>query len=77
MQLALQYTIALAIEVNGVHAIKECLALGLDITIVGDNDFYSQRAAVRDSYFRNWDLLYDPPPPCSWNHCICHGQSRR
>lgn len=44
--LALQHTIALAIESNGVDAVRERLAKGLDITVVGDNDFYSQRAMV-------------------------------
>jgi phosphomevalonate kinase len=49
VHLALQHTIALAMEVNGVDAIRERLADGLSITIVGDNDFYSQRATVCSS----------------------------
>jgi len=46
VHLALQHTIALAVEVNGVDAIRERLAQGICITIVGDNDFYSQRTTV-------------------------------
>ena len=56
VHLALQHTIALAVEVNGVNTIREQLAEGLCITIVGDNDFYSQRTTVCSSrlYLVNW-----------------------
>ncbi|KAF9460694.1 phosphomevalonate kinase [Collybia nuda] len=43
VQLALQNTIALSAEVVGPLAIQDALEKGLHITIVGDNDFYSQR----------------------------------
>ena len=33
----------LAWELKGPGALRESLSLGLDITIAGDNDFYSQR----------------------------------
>lgn len=46
VHLALQSTISLACEVKGVFAVKEALCRGLDIAIVGDNDFYSQRAKL-------------------------------
>ncbi|KAF5370682.1 hypothetical protein D9758_001804 [Tetrapyrgos nigripes] len=46
VQLALQDTIFLAVEVKGVQAVKDALGQGLDIAIVGDNDFYSQRAQL-------------------------------
>lgn len=46
VHLALQHTISLAVEIKGVDAIREALSKALDITIVGDNDFYSQRARV-------------------------------
>lgn len=46
VHLALQQSIALALEVRGADALRESLARGLDITIVGDNDFYSQRAQL-------------------------------
>ena len=49
MHLALQHTLSLAVEIKGVAAIQKALANGLDITIVGDNDFYSQRAKVSSS----------------------------
>lgn len=44
MYLALQHTLSLALEIKGLAAIQKALANGLDITIIGDNDFYSQRA---------------------------------
>jgi hypothetical protein len=45
--LALQSTLSVAAELKGAAAVKSVLSEGLDITIVGDNDFYSQRAQVR------------------------------
>lgn len=57
MHLALQHTIALAVEVKGLAAVQQALSRPLDITIVGDNDFYSQRAKVcvilRSDHFRH------------------------
>lgn len=46
VHLALQKTIALVVELRGAAQIQEALKQGLDIAIVGDNDFYSQRAKV-------------------------------
>ncbi|KAJ3735703.1 phosphomevalonate kinase [Lentinula guzmanii] len=46
VHLALQNTIALACEVRGITPVLDVLARGLDIAIVGDNDFYSQRAQL-------------------------------
>ncbi|KAG7098548.1 hypothetical protein E1B28_000483 [Marasmius oreades] len=46
VKLALQSTISLACQVRGTDAVSEILARGLDIVIVGDNDFYSQRAQL-------------------------------
>lgn len=46
VHLALQHTLSLAVEIKGVEAIRDALSRALDITIVGDNDFYSQRARV-------------------------------
>lgn len=46
VHLALQRTIALAIEARGAGTLQNRLGYGLDITIVGDNDFYSQRAQL-------------------------------
>ncbi|KAF9071766.1 ribosomal protein S5 domain 2-type protein [Rhodocollybia butyracea] len=46
VHLALQHTISLACEVRGISAIQQLFAPGLDIAIVGDNDFYSQRAQL-------------------------------
>ncbi|KAJ8076459.1 phosphomevalonate kinase [Marasmius tenuissimus] len=46
VHLALQNTISLACEVRGTTTVSKILARGLDITIVGDNDFYSQRAQL-------------------------------
>lgn len=47
VQLALERTLALAVEVNGAGTLANTLGSGLDVAIVGDNDFYSQRAQVR------------------------------
>lgn len=50
VHLALQHTFSLAIEIKGLAAIQKTLANGLDVTIVGDNDFYSQRAKVSSCF---------------------------
>jgi phosphomevalonate kinase len=50
VHLALQHTFSLAVEIKSPAAIQKTLTNGLDITIVGDNDFYSQRAKA-SSYF--------------------------
>ncbi|KAF9531647.1 ribosomal protein S5 domain 2-type protein [Crepidotus variabilis] len=46
VHLALQHSLALAVEVQGVARVQEKLTQALDIAIVGDNDFYSQRAKL-------------------------------
>ncbi|OCH85802.1 Phosphomevalonate kinase [Obba rivulosa] len=46
VHLALQRTLALAQEAVGTGSLQNSLAHGLDITIAGDNDFYSQRAQL-------------------------------
>ncbi|EMD37919.1 hypothetical protein CERSUDRAFT_50219 [Gelatoporia subvermispora B] len=46
VHLALQRTLTLAQEVLGSGSLQNSLAHGLDITIAGDNDFYSQRAQL-------------------------------
>ena len=46
VQLALQETLRLAWESKGPQELTHALSHGLDITIAGDNDFYSQRAQV-------------------------------
>ncbi|KII92916.1 hypothetical protein PLICRDRAFT_490895 [Plicaturopsis crispa FD-325 SS-3] len=48
VHLALQSTLAVAVEIKGVDAVKQSLSKGLDIAIVGDNDFYSQRAKLAE-----------------------------
>lgn len=45
VQLALEQTIAYALQVNGEQALRNQLT-DLTITILGDNDFYSQRAQL-------------------------------
>lgn len=47
VHLALQKSLALAVEAKGSQSVKDTLKAGLDIAIAGDNDFYSQRAKVR------------------------------
>jgi phosphomevalonate kinase len=46
VELALQRTLALAVELSDPKTIEQALSSGLDIAIVGANDFYSQRASV-------------------------------
>ncbi|KAF5321229.1 hypothetical protein D9619_001788 [Psilocybe cf. subviscida] len=46
VHLALQHSLALAAEIKGLSTVRQSLSGGLDITIVGDNDFYSQRAQL-------------------------------
>ncbi|KAH9920041.1 ribosomal protein S5 domain 2-type protein [Fomitopsis serialis] len=46
VHLALQRTLSLALEARGAGALQNSLSYGLDITIAGDNDFYSQRAQL-------------------------------
>ncbi|TFK26468.1 Phosphomevalonate kinase [Coprinopsis marcescibilis] len=46
VHLALQKTITLAVEAKGTASIASALQNGLDIAIVGDNDFYSQRSKL-------------------------------
>ncbi|KAF8625423.1 hypothetical protein AX15_005385 [Amanita polypyramis BW_CC] len=46
VHLALHHTLALATEVNGTPSLETALSRGLDITILGDNDFYSQSAKL-------------------------------
>lgn len=48
VHLALQKTLALALEAKGKESLDDVLSTGLDIAILGGNDFYSQRAKVRD-----------------------------
>ncbi|THH31780.1 hypothetical protein EUX98_g2380 [Antrodiella citrinella] len=46
VHLALDRTLALALEVKGATSLQHTLSNNLDITILGDNDFYSQRAQL-------------------------------
>ncbi|KAG5635576.1 hypothetical protein H0H81_010741 [Sphagnurus paluster] len=46
VHLALQSTLTLAAEISGIASVGERLSRGLDISIVGDNDFYSQRETL-------------------------------
>ncbi|KAJ2983906.1 hypothetical protein NUW54_g10581 [Trametes sanguinea] len=46
VHLALQRTLSLAAELKSVGTLQNTLSYGLDIAIVGDNDFYSQRAQL-------------------------------
>jgi len=39
VHIALQSTIAIASELSGISSVNETLATGIDIAIVGDNDF--------------------------------------
>ncbi|KAF8906532.1 ribosomal protein S5 domain 2-type protein [Gymnopilus junonius] len=68
VHLALQHTIALAMEINGPTVVQDKLSQGLDITIVGDNDFYSQRAKLEAlGLSRTIESLSKIPPFCPTN----------
>ncbi|OSD03893.1 Phosphomevalonate kinase [Trametes coccinea BRFM310] len=63
VHLALQRTLALAAELKSVGTLQNSLAYGLDITILGDNDFYSQRAQLAAQNLpRTLDSLAKLPP---------------
>ncbi|KAL1746403.1 ribosomal protein S5 domain 2-type protein [Schizophyllum fasciatum] len=63
VQLALEKTAALAAEARGADAAAGALAAGTDIAIVGDNDFYSQRAQLDLQHLpRTMDSLEKLPP---------------
>ncbi|KIJ39909.1 hypothetical protein M422DRAFT_257232 [Sphaerobolus stellatus SS14] len=47
VNLAVQKVLTLVVEVKGASFLSSNLEQGLDITIVGDNDFYSQRAYLK------------------------------
>lgn len=44
--LAIEKVLSLTAEIRGAVDLRRKLSRGLDITIVGDNDFYSQRTYV-------------------------------
>ncbi|KAL1673938.1 ribosomal protein S5 domain 2-type protein [Schizophyllum commune] len=63
VQLALEKTAALAAEKLGVDTVSKALEAGTDIAIVGDNDFYSQRAQLDLQHLpRTMDSLEKLPP---------------
>ncbi|EFI28147.1 phosphomevalonate kinase [Coprinopsis cinerea okayama7 len=71
VHLALQKTIALAMESKGSVAINSALANGLDVAILGDNDFYSQRAKLEELGLpRTIQSLDKIPPFCPTNVAI-------
>ena len=57
VHLALQKTLSLALEAKGPAELEQALGAGLDVTIVGDNDFYSQQDQART-------LFSDPARAC-------------
>ncbi|KDQ28163.1 hypothetical protein PLEOSDRAFT_1041023 [Pleurotus ostreatus PC15] len=60
---ALESAILLATEMKGSSSVLSALAAGLDITIAGDNDFYSQRAKLAELKLpRNLESLTKIPP---------------
>ncbi|KAL4263082.1 Phosphomevalonate kinase [Pleurotus pulmonarius] len=63
VHLALESAILLATEMKGSSSVLSALAAGLDITIAGDNDFYSQRAKLAELNLpRNLESLTKIPP---------------
>ena len=54
VQIALEGTLAVALELRGADAFLAALGQGLDINVLGANDFYSQRASVSSILFSNF-----------------------
>jgi phosphomevalonate kinase len=48
VELALHRTLTVAAESKGVDHVRQALSEGLDIAILGGNDFYSQRAQLKE-----------------------------
>ena len=61
VHLALQRTLALATELRSAGTLQNSLSHGLDITIAGDNDFYSQRAQV-SRYLHQTSMKHECSP---------------
>ena len=66
VHLALQKTLSLALEAKGPAELEQALGSGLDVTIVGDNDFYSQQDQARIP------PLSSPMPPATGNFAADH-----
>ncbi|KAF5317110.1 hypothetical protein D9611_003950 [Ephemerocybe angulata] len=63
VHLALQKALSLAVESKGADPVKASLKKGFDIAIVGDNDFYSQRAKLEELKLpRTLESLTKIPP---------------
>ncbi|KAG6874475.1 hypothetical protein C0995_010385 [Termitomyces sp. Mi166 len=61
--LALQITLMLVAEISGITSANTTLSKGLDIAIVGDNDFYSQREKLTSLHLpRTLGSLIQIPP---------------
>ena len=74
VHLALQRTLALGVELVSAGTLQNALGRGLDITIVGDNDFYSQRAQVTHCGLRG--VQYTLILFCSLRHKTFRPRSR-
>ncbi|KAH7913148.1 ribosomal protein S5 domain 2-type protein [Hygrophoropsis aurantiaca] len=70
VHLALQHTLALALEIHGgvKSILEQVLQNGLDIAVVGDNDFYSQRAKLESLGLPNAVASLSNIPPFSRNN---------
>ncbi|KAH7923401.1 Phosphomevalonate kinase [Leucogyrophana mollusca] len=69
VHLALQHTLTLALEIHGGDpaVLEKDLSHGLDIAVVGDNDFYSQRAKLESLGLPNTLASLSQIPPFSHN----------
>lgn len=59
MEIALRCVLVLVGELQGLENLKSLLKTGIDISILGDNDFYSQRALVRLYLLRDASLRWN------------------
>lgn len=51
VETCIKYTLTVIYERIGKDEVNQLLGQGIQITIVGDNDFYSQRAQVTKGFF--------------------------
>ncbi|KAG1146192.1 hypothetical protein G6F37_004856 [Rhizopus arrhizus] len=66
VETALSFTLQLMVEKQGVRKVQNVLKSGLNITIVGDNDFYSQRPQLQAKNLSNTaEALASLDPFCS------------
>ena len=60
METCLKFTLDVVLEKIGSEALNRKLQGGIEVTIVGDNDFYSQRAQVKNKKKKTCQFFFTP-----------------